>query len=396
MSQGRAIDASLDNTATSANTDWRTIGALNVLDTLAQIGQFGIGFIVLPLWVTQRGLNSVEQGLLGSALYLGMLIGIIITPRLTARFGVRRIIVAALLLSTLALAMIPFFPQAFWIPAALLLGGGLGLRWIALEPWLYQIAPEKARGRLIGLHETLIALSMIIAPPLAVLVGIDTNAPFYLGMGFSLAALIPLAFTRPYQAPDDHPSKQARRDWGGGLFQLGLCIALVGGIIDAGFTGLFPLFGDMKGWSAEQVAVLRTIQGIGGVLLQYVTGWLADHRGLAFATAVSSAMTAFSAFVLLFPLNFIGAAVALFILGGGLTAFLTLALIGAASPSQRPIAINVSRISIAFTASAVLGPISIGLGTAVLGPKMLVFEIVGLSIFLLGLLWLGRRRFLSI
>jgi hypothetical protein len=43
---------------------------LNVLDTLAQIGQFGIGFIVLPLWVTQRGLNSVEQGLLGSALYL--------------------------------------------------------------------------------------------------------------------------------------------------------------------------------------------------------------------------------------------------------------------------------------------------------------------------------------
>jgi predicted MFS family arabinose efflux permease len=88
-----------------------------------------------------------------------MLIGIIITPRLTACFGVRRIIVAALLFSTLALAMLPFFPQAYWIPAALLLGGGLGLRWIALEPWLYQIAPEKARGRLIGLHETLIALS---------------------------------------------------------------------------------------------------------------------------------------------------------------------------------------------------------------------------------------------
>lgn len=394
MTQGITIDAPDERDDTVAKIDWRTISALNVLDTLAQVGQFGIGFIVLPLWVTQRGLNSVEQGLLGSALYLGMLIGIIITPRLMAYIGVRRIIAAALILSTLALAMMPFFPQKFWILAALLLGCGLGLRWIALEPWLYQIAPEKARGRLIGLHETLIALSMIIAPPLAVLVGIESDAPFYLGMGFSLAALIPLALTRPYQAPDYHPDKQARRDWGGGLFQLGLCIALVGGIIDAGFTGLFPLFGDMKGWSAAQIAVLLTIEGIGGVLLQYITGWLADHRGLTFATAVSSGMTALSAIALLFPIGLIGAAIALFILGGGLTAFLTLALIGAAAPSPRPMALNVSRISVAFTASAVFGPISIGLGTEILGPRMLVFEIAGLSMVLLGLLWVGRQRFL--
>lgn len=394
MTQGFSSEVNVIHNAAPITTDWRTISALNVLDTLAQIGQFGIGFIVLPLWVTQRGLNSVEQGLLGSALYLGMLIGIIITPRLLPLLGVRRMIAMALLLSTLALAIMPFFPQAFWIPAALLLGCGLGFRWIALEPWLYQIAPEKARGRLIGLHETLIALSMIVAPPLAVLVGIDSNAPFYLGMGFSLAALIPLALTKPYQAPDYHPEQQARRDWSGGLFQLGLWIALVGGIIDAGFTGLFPLFGDMKGWSAAQIAVLLTIEGIGGVLLQYVTGWLADHRGLAFATAVSSGMTALSAIALLFPIGLIGAAIALFILGGGLTAFLTLALIGAAAPSPRPIALNVSRISVAFTASAVFGPISIGLGTEVFGPRMLVFEIAGLSMVLLGLLWVGRRRFL--
>lgn len=79
---------------------WQTISALNAVSALSQVGQFGIAFVVLPVWLAEQG--------------------------------------------TLA-------------------GFGLGLRWIGVEPWLHPIAPADARGRLVGFHESLITLAPIVA-----------------------------------------------------------------------------------------------------------------------------------------------------------------------------------------------------------------------------------------
>ena len=49
-----------------SRTDWRTIGILIAVSALAQVGQFGIVFIVLPLWLTERGLDAAQLGLFNS------------------------------------------------------------------------------------------------------------------------------------------------------------------------------------------------------------------------------------------------------------------------------------------------------------------------------------------
>lgn len=44
--------------------DWRTITALNTVSTLAQIGQFGIIFVMVPVWLALQGLSAVQLGFL--------------------------------------------------------------------------------------------------------------------------------------------------------------------------------------------------------------------------------------------------------------------------------------------------------------------------------------------
>ena len=56
--------------------DWRTIIALNLVSTVAQIGQFGIAFVVLPLWLAQQELSAGLLGLFASSLWFGQLPGL--------------------------------------------------------------------------------------------------------------------------------------------------------------------------------------------------------------------------------------------------------------------------------------------------------------------------------
>jgi MFS family permease len=360
------------------HTDWRTIFALNAVSTLSQIGQFGIGFVVLPLWLVEHGLNAAQLGLFASVEWLGMLIGLAIAPRFNIQLGHRVVIAIGLLASMLALAVIPYVSWPMSISAAALVGLGTGLRWIGLEPWLYRIAPSEARGRLIGFHETLISIGSILAPMLAKWVGVSGAAPLLLGVGFTGAALLPLMFARP--APNELPEvciKVAQEtDFAHKkILRLGIVIAVIGGVTEAAFSGLFPLFGVSRGLGTDQIATLLAVFGLGGLLLQYLIGWLADHRGLAFATLVNAAGIVFIAGLAALPLGYFGLSIAVFALGGTITAYLTLALIASTQAGDGDMSVNVTRISMAYTASSIFGPLIAGVAMKSFSREALIWQV---------------------
>lgn len=365
--------------------DWRTIIALNTVSTLSQIGQFGIGFVVLPLWLVGHGLNAAQIGLFASVEWLGMLIGMGIAPRLNIQLGHRTVIVTGLLVSMLALATIPYTHWPMWLPAAAMIGLGIGLRWIGLEPWLYRIAPNEARGRLVGFHETLISIAPIVAPVLTKWVGIAGAAPLLLGVGFTGSALLPLLFTRPEPdgLPEVHVKANQETDFAHkNIFALGIVIAIIGGVTEAAFSGLFPLFGISRGLDTDQIATLLAVFGLGGLLLQYLIGWLADHRGLAFATLVNAAGIVLVAGIAALPLGFIGLAIAVFALGGTITAYLTLALIASTQAGDGDLSVNVTRISMAYTASSIFGPLIAGVAMKSLSSEALIWQVGVLAVVL--------------
>ena len=373
--------------------DWRTIIALNLVSTVAQIGQFGIAFVVLPLWLAQQGLNAAQLGLFASSLWFGQLPGLALAPVLISRFGARKVVVAALLCTVIALMLLLLFGTRMWLPAGLLAGVGLALRWIGVEPWLYHIAPSHARGRLVGFHETLIAIAPIVAPALAEWAGVTTRAPFVLGIGFTCGAVLPLAFARPLSTEhESHPERQARkalpRDR---LFHLGVAIALAGGAIEAAFAGLFPLFGAARQFDADQIAELLTFFGMGGLLLQYAAGWLADHRGLARAAMICAGGTVLTALLTALPFGFVGLSITTFLLGGFITAFLTLAIVAATTSRSGQLEYNVSNISLIYSGSAIAGPIMAAVSMQAFGEGSMFWLIGLLAAVLYGSVWALNR-----
>ena len=354
--------------------DWRTIAALNAVSTLAQVGQFGFAFVILPVCLANQGLGAAQLGLFAASLWLGQLPGLALAPGLCRRFGPRRVIGAGLTSTVIAMLLIanasvwptwvtPLVPQLL---GGLLAGLGLGLRWIGLEPWLYRIAPDDARGRRVGFHETLIALAPIIAPVVAAFVGLDGHTVFWVAAAFTLSAMLPLAMARPPAPANvlDVSAPGILRDFRGArierVFQQGMVIALLGGMLEAAVSGLFALFAQGRGITIGQTADLLAVFGLGGLLLQYGIGWLADHRGVGFAALWCAGATALVASALLLPLNYAQTVVAVFLLGGCITAFLTLALIASTLTKSGSMASNVSLVSMFYTASAFIGPLLAG------------------------------------
>jgi MFS family permease len=349
----------------SAQIDWRTIGALNTASTLAQVAQFGIAFVVLPVWLAGHGLDASQLGMFASSLWLGQLPGLALAPWLCQRIGARWVIVLGLLCTATAFGGIALGAWPIWLGGGTLAGFGLGLRWIGLEPWLYRIAPAEARGRLVGFHETLIALAPIVAPLLAGYFGLQGRAVFWIGAVFCVGAMAPLAFARvPATGVATLPAGNldvARvtvpRDR---LFKQGVVIALVGGMMEAAVSGLFALFAQGRGMSIDLTADLLAVFGLGGLLMQYGVGWLADHRGVGTAALTCAAGTALVSVALVLPLSHALVMVAVFLLGGFITAFLTLALIASTMTASGNMASNVSMISMLYTLSAVAGPLIAG------------------------------------
>jgi MFS family permease len=375
--------------------DWRTISALNIVSALSQVGQFGIAFVVLPVWLAAQGFDASQLGMFASALWLGQLPGLALAPRLCKRLGPKPVIASGLLATVIALLGIAVAAWPYLLLGAVLAGFGLGLRWIGVEPWLYRIAPAHARGRLVGFHETLIALAPIVAPVMASFFGLQGTAIFWVGIAFILASLLPLAVAR---SPVAHHEAQATAQLTGvpqkstrdRIFMQGMVIALLGGMMDAAVSGLFAPYAQGHAISVSQTADLLAVFGLGGLLLQYGVGWLADHRGVDSAARYCAASTVLVTLALTLPLNHVGLVVSVFLLGGFITAFLTLALIASTMTPTGSMERNVSQMSMLYIVSGAAGPMVAGATmNATHSDALMWFLAVAAVVMLVGLFWLG-------
>jgi len=215
--------------------------------------------------------------------------------------------------------------------------------------------------------------------------------------GLHRFALLPLAFARP--APEEalesaahsHPdTRRAHKD----ILALGVVVAVIGGVTEAAFSGLFPIFGVGRKLGADQMVTLLTVFGLGGLLLQYLAGWLADHRGLGFAILVNAASTVLIAVIAALPLGFGGLAITLFALGGHDHRLSDTGHHRLHPSRRRRLSVNVRLISMAYTASSIFGPLSAGAVMNTFSSEALIWLIgllaAVLCAYLLVKSWSGR------
>jgi MFS family permease len=387
----------------AAPVRWPAIAALTSVSALSQIGQFGIGFMVLPVWLAHHGLDAPRAGLFSASQWTGMLAGLLIAPWLVERIGAKRTVSLGLAATMVAFATMSELWWPLWLVPGLLTGLGVGLRWIANETWLYRLVPAESSGRVVGVHEALIASAGVLGPALAVWCAVDGRITFAAGAAFTFAAAVPLWLT----TADDgrrtvetaRPAQKSRIGKSapiGPLVSLGMVVVAAGGIGDGALYGLFPLFADAHGLNTTQTATLLTLFGVGGMALQFPVGWFADRAGLAATVIVCAALStlAICGFALAAPASWLADASAL-LLGGTNSAYITLGMVAAARSDKAALTRNMRLVSLTFTASSIVGPLIAGFAMKARGSDMLMWQLAimsgGLVTYTLGLRE-GRRQ----
>ncbi|MFM0638704.1 MFS transporter [Paraburkholderia metrosideri] len=371
----------------AAPVRWPAIAALTAVSALSQIGQFGIGFMVLPVWLAHHGLDAPRAGLFSASQWTGMLAGLLIAPWLVDRIGAKRTVSLGLAATIVAFATMNALWWPLWLVPGLLTGFGIGLRWIANETWLYRLVPAESSGRVVGVHEALIATAGVIGPALAVWCAVDGRITFTAGAAFTFAAALPLWLT----ASDDgqpavkpaQPMRKGRAEKSapiGPLVSLGMVVVAAGGIGDGALYGLFPLFADAHGLNTTQTATLLTLFGVGGMLLQFPVGWFADRAGLAATVIVCAALStvAICGFAFAAPASWLADASAL-LLGGMNSAYITLGMVAAACSDKAALTRNMRLVSLTFTASSIVGPLIAGFAMKARGSDMLMWQLAIMS-----------------
>ncbi len=336
-----------------------------VIVTMAAVTfSYSFAFPLLSLLMERRGFDSALIGLNTSVEALAVFAAAPFAPALLGRFGTSGLMLGAIALRLAGFLVLPLLPDAaFWFIPRFLMGVGASLMWIISEAWINEVVADRVRGRVLAVYSMAVAAGYALGPLALAQFGTEGLTPFLAG-----AAVLGLALLATLVAHGHAPRLDSPR--GASLpayFRLAplvmLCCFVVSALDNVLVTFL-PVYGPNIGVSAERALYLLTVLGLGGIVLQYPFGWLADRMNrrllaLGLATAMFCAGLALPVALGRAPLDL----AFMFVLGGLIGSLYT---IGNILMGERfrggDLAAASTLFAVMWSLGAVIGPPSGGLG----------------------------------
>ena len=256
----------------------RRLGLAAVLASTVGLGlAYGIGYTVTAVRFQEWGAAGWLIGLAGAVPSLAVLTLVPFVPRLAGRFGAVPVMVAGAALVATSFALMPVLEGiGWWLLLRLLSGVGLTLPWLVGETWINTVVTDRVRGRVVGLYAMLLFSGWALGPLLVDHLGSTGPAPFVVGvLGMALCA-VPLVLARRL-APQLPAHGRVSLPAAVRLAPLAMLAAAVGGVAEFGYISLLPAYALDAGASTTTSLRLLSVLLVGGICLQVLVGWLADH-----------------------------------------------------------------------------------------------------------------------
>ncbi|MGH6946233.1 MAG: MFS transporter [Kiloniellales bacterium] len=237
----------------------------------------GLQGTLLPVRASLEAFDALSIGVMGSAYYLGFVVGCVRGVALIRRVGHIRVFTAlAAIASTVALVhAIWVTPWSWWLLRALTGFCFAGL-YVVIESWLNDKADNSNRGTIMGVY-TMINLSVIVAGQMMLV--FDSPLRFTL---FALASIlvsiaaVPVALTSaPQPAPLAKAKLQPAR-----LYRLSpsaVIGVLIAGVSSGAFWSLGPVYAGRYSGDPTDIAIFMSAGALGGALALYPLGRLSDR-----------------------------------------------------------------------------------------------------------------------
>ncbi len=241
-------------------------------------------FILSPLLLLRmKGMDvsSTVAGLFAATGWLGIFIMTPFASSVTTRLGRRPCLWLAGVILTVA-AVLYTFTNQLWIWFALNLASGvaMALRWVLAEALIAEFSPPGQRGRYVGIFQTLVSMTFIAGPACLVWLGADKPHTLWVVIACTVVGLV-WTFFIP-KLPPAHDAGTAHVGvqglWRALLAHPIIMLAgFVGGFFETGVTSILPLYGLALGLGAGTAALLVSASGLGGVLIMFPAGLVADR-----------------------------------------------------------------------------------------------------------------------
>jgi MFS family permease len=383
-----------DQRTLAAPGDTPAISLRGLIAVIASVGVVALIYsLVGPLLsvnLERRGVSTLVNGALAAMPPVAVLVCGVFVPLVVRRLGAITSIVAGTATSVTALVLFPLLPALpVWFALRFVMGISIGVIWIVSETWVNAMAPDHARGRIIGIYVTVLSACSAGGPLLIGAMGVEGMLPFFASAAILALALLPVPIAAAGgNVPTFHhqeaiPLRQAAR-------QAPVVMAasvIHGGTMVINMT-LLPVYGMRMGLPEPQAVWLVTALIIGGMAAQIPVGHLLDRQPAGRVLMFCGAVQAAGAALLPFALHAGPAVWILLLLWGGFGNGIyttSLTMLGRAFSKEQLPSANTT-FTLFWEFGAFVGPLLGGAAMTVWNPHgMIVVSVAaGLLLMLLG------------
>ncbi len=224
-----------------------------------------------------EGFHRTEVGMLGSAHFVGFLIGCWWVPRLLGEVGHARAYSAMTALGAIGIGgHVMVVDPYWWSLFRMLVGLCVAGCYTGVEAWLQAKVTNESRGRMMGVYRIVdVSAAFLAQAMIGYLAQIEVYLAYNLLTMICCASLLPMALTK-----SDQPATPAATRLRPGLAwrysPLATLGVVVAAISAASLRMVGPIFGQEIGLTPEQIGYFLAVMVIGGAAAQYPIGWLAD------------------------------------------------------------------------------------------------------------------------
>ena len=248
-----------------------------LLSTAIFIAGNGLLGTLIPVRAQLSGFSNLAIGFIGSAYFVGFVLGCFAGPNLLGRVGhIRAFAIGAAIATASTLLQSMFVTIAIWALMRALFGFAAANLYMVIESWLNDRASNEFRGRIFAAYLIVNFSSLIVGQLL-----FATNAPssfalFDLCAIFYAACLIPVAFTllpQPERGriPQLRPVRLYR------IAPVGVVGCVTVGLANGALWTLAPIYAQSHGLTKGLLAVFMSAFTLGGAVVQVPLGRFSDR-----------------------------------------------------------------------------------------------------------------------
>jgi MFS family permease len=350
----------LQAVSASGSTLWSRAAVVAAAMVFGLTYSLSAGLIAIDL--AERGFSGAAIGANAAMHAVGVLAMAFALPRLVGRFGMRRMVLGALLFAAVVLCLFPAVPSVWlWFPLRILLGAASETLFVMSETWLNGLSTEQTRARAMAAYTAALSVGFALGPLILSLVGTDGSVAYLVGAGCAVAAAACIASPRIVVPVSDGPAD------GNPLLFIALApVAIAATVLHAAIetAGLsfLALYAETLGWTETDATQLMSCMMFGAIALQLPIGWIGDKVDRQRLIIVLAGLAAVGALVwpwaLLSPWTTYPL---LFVWGGAFVGIYTimLTIVGSRFSGSRLVGIYAA-MGLMWGAGALIGPVFAG------------------------------------